>query len=179
MFFGIEAEARLELIESIEEAKSSLFMVLNGTKMWFNQDLLEDFQYNNKTTTNLQGAAEFIANASLTYSDNKENPFTATVTANYSSDKIYALGSPEDKENSHVYFNNEIMEKGFTTVDMVLTKKFSKRLSMKLSAKNLLNPAIEQTQEIKSFVTNEVTNEVISSYKKGISVSFGLKINLN
>lgn len=176
--YGLELESKVELIKAKSINSSDLYLVLNATKMWFNQDLLEDYQYNNKTESGLQGASDFITNAALTYSNNKENEFAATITANYSSDKILALGAPEDFQNSDILFNNEIIEKGFTSIDMVLTKQVSEKISLKLSGKNLLNPKIEQTQDIKP-LSGALETAVVSSYRKGMSFSFSVKINLN
>ncbi|WP_297088925.1 TonB-dependent receptor [uncultured Draconibacterium sp.] len=176
--YGLEFETRLGLIKAEEEGMPGLDMIVNATKMWFNQDLLEEFQYNSKTETDLQGASGLILNGALTFSNNTANAFMATITGNYSSDKILALGAPEDFENSATLFNNEIVEKGFATVDLVVSKKLSKRLEIKVSGKNLLNPDIEQTQEIKP-LSGEASTEVVSSYKKGISFNFSLKINLD
>ena len=72
----------------------------------------------------------------------------------------------------------EIIEKGFATLDFVISKKISDRVALKFSGKNLLNPKIQQTQEIKPLSGNAST-EVVSSYKKGINLSLGVKINLN
>lgn len=176
--YGIEVETRLSIIEAETAEQPELYLIINATKMWFNQDLLKEFQYNNRTETDLQGAAGFIFNGALTYSNNKEKAFLATLSANYSSDKIFALGAPEDYENSGSLFNNEIVEQGFTTLDLIVSKKFSKRIGVKFSGKNLLNPKIEQTQEIKPLSTGIITNEVVSSYKKGINLSLGVTINL-
>ncbi|MDA3929030.1 MAG: TonB-dependent receptor [Prolixibacteraceae bacterium] len=175
--YGLEIEARFDLIKSKETGQPSLNISMNASKMWFSQDLLEDFVYNYKTTTGLQGASGFISNASLRYSSNTEKKFTATLIGNYSSDKIYSLGAPESKHYSNELFNNEIIEKGFTTIDFVMSKKISDKISLKFSAKNLLNPSIEQTQEIEP-QSGEAFTEVVRSYKKGISISLGLKINL-
>ena len=146
--------------------------------MWFKQDLLPDFEYNNKTELGLQGAAGFISNASLSFSNKKENEFTATLTGNYSSDKILALGAPEDFQNSDRLFNNEIIEKGFATVDLVISQKFNDKISLKITGKNLLNPKIEQTQEIAP-LSGIKSTEIVSSYRKGMSLNISLKINLN
>lgn len=176
--YGVEAEARFDIIKAETTGTPDLNVTLNATKMWFNQDLFKEFQYNNKTETDLQGAAGFIFNGAMSYSTNTENEFTATITGNYSSDKILALGSPEDFENSDRLFNNEIIEKGFATVDLVLSKDISDRFSLKLKAANLLNPKIEQTQEIKP-LSGEAFTDVVSSYRKGVSLGLELKINLN
>lgn len=176
--YGIELETRFALIKPDHSEMPELNVVLNASKMWFKQDLLEDFQYNNKTETDLQGASDFIFNGTVSFSNNKENEFQAAITGNYSSDKIFALGAPEDKTYSDTFFNNEIIEKGFVTLDMVISKQLSDRFSIKLSGKNLLNPEIKQTQEIQP-TSGDASNEIIKSYKKGISLSLDLKINLN
>ncbi|MBI9056622.1 MAG: TonB-dependent receptor [Labilibaculum sp.] len=176
--YGVELETRFALIKPDNTEMPELNVVLNASKMWFKQDLLEDYQYNNKTETDLQGASDLIFNGTLSFSNNKVNEFQAAITGNYSSDKIFALGAPEDKTYSDTFFNNEIIEKGFVTLDMVVSKKLSDRFSIKLSGKNLLNPEIKQTQEIQP-ISGNASNEIIKSYKKGISLSLSLKINLN
>ena len=121
--------------------------------MWFNQDLLEEFQYNNITESDLQGASDLILNSSLSYNSKTEKEFNATLTGNYSSDKVFALGSPEDFSNSDVLYNDEIIEKGFFTLDFVLSKMLTKKLQIKLVCRNLLNPDIQQTQLIRDINT--------------------------
>lgn len=169
---GFEFETRLALID---RENSNLNLNFNATKMWFNQDLLEEFQYNQKTESDLQGASDFIINTALSYSNNQENEFIATLSGNYSSNKIYALGAPEDFTNSAVLYNDEIIEKGFVALDIVLSKKLNENLSLKLTGKNILNPNIEQSQKVKSLSTQVETNEIISSYKKGMNLSLGVK----
>lgn len=169
---GIEFETRLDIIDT---ENSSLNLNFNATRMWFKQDLFEEFQYNEKVESNLQGASELILNTALSYTNNSENEFIATLSGNYSSDKIYALGAPEDFTNSAVLYNDEIIEKGFVTLDLVLSKKLHKNLLLKLTGKNILNPAIEQSQKVKSLSTQVETNEIISSYKKGANISLGIK----
>lgn len=172
--FGLEFESRINLIEN-EDEKSILDFNANITKMWFNQDLLEEFQYKNVKESDLQGASDLILNASLGYNNQKENEFTANLTGNYSSDKVFALGSPEDFANSDILFNDEIIEKGFITMDLVMSKKLSKNWQIKFVARNLLNPAIKQTQMIRNINTGITTNEVVSSYKKGSQFNLSVK----
>jgi len=171
--FGLELEARTDLIKNDDE-QGILNITGNITKMWLKQDLLEDYQYNNITESSLQGASDFIVNSSLSYNDKKEHAFIATLTGNYSSDKIFSLGSPEDKTNSASLYNDEIIEKGFVSLDFVMSKDLTKNLAVKLVGRNLLNPEIKQTQLVKSFITNIETNETVLSYKKGsqLTVSF-------
>ncbi len=176
--YGLEFEARYGIIKPSESNRAGLNIVVNATRMWFTQDLLEDFQYNGTSESGLEGASDFIANGSLTFTNNKENKFDATLTANYSSDKIFALGAPESQGDKFTLFNSEIVEMGFTTLDLVVSQKISKRISIKLKAKNLLNPDIEQTQYVKH-TSEEPKTEVVRSYKKGISIGLGIKIKLN
>lgn len=176
--YGFELETRLSLLAAESSAMPELNLILNATKMWFNQDLLEEFQYNNTAETELQGASDFILNGTLSFSNNKENEFMATLTGNYSSDKILALGAPEDFENSATLFNSEIIEKGFAAVDLVISKKLTRAIALKFSGRNLLNPKLEQTQNIKPLNGDPYT-ATVSSYRKGIELTLGLKINLN
>ncbi len=169
---GLEFETRFNLIDT---ENSNLNLNFNATKMWFKQDLLEEFQYKGITESDLQGASDFILNTALSYNNNKENEFVATLSGNYSSDKIYALGAPEDFSNSAVLYNDEILEKGFVTLDMVLIKKLTKNISLKLTGKNILNPSIEQSQKVKPLSSEIETNEIISSYKKGMNLNLGIK----
>lgn len=174
--FGFEAEGRLDILKNNDE-QTILNATANVTKMWLNQDLLENFQYKNKTESNLQGASDLILNGSLTYNNKKEKPFIATLTANYSSDKIFALGAPEDKTNSATLYNDEIIEKGFVTLDAVLSKKLTNKLSVKLIGRNILNPEIKQTQLVRNLNTGIETNETVFSYKKGQRLSLSFSYN--
>ncbi len=172
--FGVELETRLNLIEN-EDEKPILNFNTNITKMWFNQDLLEEFQYKNITESDLQGASDLILNGSLGYNNQKEKECIVTLTGNYSSDKIFALGSPEDFANSSILYNDEIIEKGFFTLDLVVSKKITDKLLLKFIGSNLLNPNIQQTQSIRDINTSIETNEIVSSYKKGSLLSINLK----
>tara|TARA_R110002073_G_scaffold279026_1_gene442910 strand:+ start:154317 stop:157046 length:2730 start_codon:yes stop_codon:yes gene_type:complete len=170
--FGLELETRFDLINREEGAKLNL--VFNAATMWHNQDLSENFQYKERTESGLQGASDFIMNTGLTYSNGKENEFLASLSGNYASDKIYSLGSPEDFTNSATLYNDEIIEKGFATIDLLLSKTLNKKFTIKLTGKNLLDPSIKQTQKIKNLNTQVETNETVLSYKKGLFLSLGI-----
>ena len=171
--FGFEVESRLDIIKN-EDEKGILNFTANATKMWFNQDLLPNFRYNGRTESDLQGASDLILNGSLTYNSRTEKEFIATLVGNYSSDKVFSLGGPEDFANSAVLFNEEIVEKGFVTLDLILSKQLSKGLTVKLIGRNLLNPDIDQTQFIRNQNTLIETNEVVRRYNSGTQLSLGL-----
>ncbi|MBJ6366728.1 TonB-dependent receptor [Snuella sedimenti] len=172
--YGLELETRLDLIKN-EEDKSLLDFNANLTKMWFNQDLFREYQYKDVTETDLQGASDLILNGSLSYNSNTEREFSATLTGNYASDKIFALGSPEDFDNSDVLYNDQIIEKGFVTMDLVVSKEITKKLQLKFVGRNLLNPKIEQIQAVRNISSGVETIETVSSYKKGSLLSLSLK----
>ena len=169
-------EGRINLVENDDE-KSILSANMNLTKMWFNQDILELYQYNGQKETGLQGASDFIVNSSISFRSRSEKEFLASITGNYSSDKIYALGSPEDFTNSATLFNDEIIEKGFVSLDLVVSKKINKKLSVRVVGKNLFNPRIEQKQLITVFDANDnivsLTNQTVQSYKRGSVINIG------
>lgn len=164
---GLEAEARLNIYET---DNAVLRFIGNATKMWFNQNLLPKYQYNNKTTTGLQGAPEFISNVSLSY-ENQKNNLIASISGNYSSDRIAALGHPLSASEPNVYFNEDIIEKGFISLDVVLSYNLTDKIALKLTGKNLLNPTIEQTQKIKTF-DNIESEQFVESYQKGTKMQF-------
>ncbi|WP_335964958.1 TonB-dependent receptor [Galbibacter sp. PAP.153] len=183
--YGLELETRVDLIKSAETDKGyDLNLNLNATRMWHEQDLKEiydedgnfirTFRYNGKTETGLQGASDWIFNSSLSFATKSENEFNATVTANYASDKIFALGAAEVQTNSETYYNDEIIEKGFVTLDAVLSKDFAKHWNLRLIGRNLLNPTIERTQKVKPVNTGIETNKVVRSYTRGTTLSLGL-----
>ncbi|MCG1034884.1 TonB-dependent receptor [Polaribacter sargassicola] len=170
---GLEFETKTSFIKN-EEDDTVLGFTANLTKMWFNQDLYDIFQYKGKTESDLQGASDLIVNGSLSYSSNKENEFSATLTGNYSSDKVFALGSPEDFVSSATLYNDEIIEKGFVSLDLVLSKELNEHLTVKFIGRNLLNPDIKQTQLV-NYLNAEEVNEVVSNYKQGVQLSLGIK----
>ncbi|AQS94728.1 TonB-dependent receptor [Polaribacter sp. BM10] len=172
--YGVELEAKTDLIKN-DDDEGVLNITGNITKMWLKQDLLKDFQYKDVTESSLQGASDFIINSSLSYSDKKEKEFIATLTGNYSSDKIFALGSPEDFANSASLYNDEILEKGFVALDLVVSKKLTDNLVVKFVGRNLLNPEIKQTQKVRDLITEIETNQTVLSYKKGSQLTLSVK----
>ncbi|GAB7258122.1 TonB-dependent receptor [Polaribacter sp. OB-PA-B3] len=172
--YGLELEAKTDLIKN-DDDEGVLNITGNVTKMWLKQDLLKDFQYKDITESSLQGASDFIINSSLSYSDKKEKEFIATLTGNYSSDKIFALGSPEDFANSASLYNDEILEKGFVALDLVVSKKLTDNLVVKFVGRNLLNPEIKQTQKVRDLISEIETNQTVLSYKKGSQLTLSVK----
>ncbi|MGB5553046.1 MAG: TonB-dependent receptor [Flavobacteriaceae bacterium] len=187
---GFEAETKIDLVSPItndEDASTSgygLNLIFNATKMWHSQDLKEirdengnfirTFRYKGLTETGLQGASDWILNTSLNFTTAGENAFNASLTANYASDKIFALGAPEIQSQSETFYNDAIIEKGFVVIDAVLSKELGEHWSLRLMGRNLLNPEIKRTQLVRPSTTNIETEETVRSYTAGSQFSIGL-----
>lgn len=181
--YGLEIEGRVNLIAG--DDKPNLRLNLNASRMWHKQDLKEiidaegnfvrTFRYKGLTETGLQGASEWIANASLNYNTNTENPFEATLSINYASDKIYALGSAEVQTSSDINYNDAIVENGFVTLDLILSKKLTEHFKIGLTGRNLINPEIKRTQLVKPSTTNIESEQTVLSYTRGRQL--GLNLN--
>lgn len=178
--YGLELDADLDLIKADENGAIDLGFGMNAAYLWHSQDLKVNeekrysFRYKNLTETGLQGASDWILNAALNFATHTENQTRASISANYASDKIYALGAPEIQTQSEVYYNDAIMEKGFVMLNAVLGHDLNEHLSLELKAKNLLNPRIERTQLVRPVGGTE-TEETVRSFKKGMVVSLQLK----
>ncbi len=188
--FGFEAETKLNLIEPVtndEDGSMSgygLNLILNATRMWHNQDLKEvrdadgnfirTFRYKGLTSTGLQGASDWILNTSLNFNTVGENPWDASLTANYASDKIFALGAPEIQSESETFYNDAIVEKGFVVLDAVIGKEIGEHWRLRLTGSNLLNPEIRRTQLVRPSTTGIQTEETVRSYSLGAQLSLGV-----
>ena len=186
--YGVELETRVNLYKSEDEAGSNLRLGLNATRMWHKQDLKEiydadgnfirTFRYKGLTEEGLQGASDYIFNANLNFTTNSENPFDASLVANYASNSILALGAPEIQTESDINYNDAIIEVGYVTLNAIISKQFAKNWQLQLRAQNLLNPEIKRTQLVKPSTTNIETNQVVRSYSLGSTFSLGLTYSL-
>lgn len=181
--YGIELAGRVNILGGEDEPQ--LKLNTNVSRMWHKQDLKEvfdaegnfvrTFRYKNLTETGLQGASDWIVNASLNYSTNTDKAFDATLSGNFASDRIYALGAPEIQTSGDVNYNDAIVENGFVMLDLILGKQLTEHLKLGFTAKNLLNPEIKRTQLVKPSTTNIETEATVLSYKRGMQL--GLNLN--
>lgn len=170
--FGLEAEARINLLKTDD---SKLRLTSNFTYMNHTQDLFKIYQYADVKKSDLAGASDYIVNGGLNYVFDLENPLNVNISANYFSDKIFALGAPNNQTDRDTQYMDQIIEKSFVTLDLTMSKKFNDRFSIKASAKNILNPFVDQTQNVLDLNDETtVTNEVVSRYKKGVDYSVSL-----
>ncbi|WP_435135193.1 TonB-dependent receptor domain-containing protein [Formosa sp. A9] len=186
--FGLELEADLGLISSTEDNGLNLDLGFNFTRMWHNQDLrtiyndngsiASTFTYNGKDEIGLEGASDYIVNASLNFSTNWERKFNANISGNYASDKIYALGSAPDSQTTQSnLYNNEIIEKGFVVLNATINQELSDNIDLSFKAFNILNPEIKRTQDVRSISTGTESTQTTRSYKNGATISLGVNIN--
>lgn len=182
---GIELEAKMNILELENTAKiSTLF---NLTRMWHKQDLRaadpenginDEFRYGDTTEIGLQGASDWIFNGSLTYSNNRESDLSVTLSGNYASDKIFALGGTTQATVFDILYDNEIVEEGFFTLDCIISKDLVKGLKMRLIAQNLIDPEIKRTQVIDDAETNQaIKKATVLSYTKGRTFNVNLSYN--
>lgn len=185
---GLELESRVDLLSMKDGHGMDMNLGLNATRMWHEQDLKEirddngsfirTFRYKGLTKTDLQGASDWIFNGSLNMITGSENPLMMSLSASYASDKVYALGAPERQTDSETFYNDAIIEKGFVTLDAVITKELGTHWSLKFSGKNLLNPEIERVQNIRPSTTGLETTETVRSYTRGAILSVGINYSL-
>ena len=185
--FGLELETRLELIRMEDGAAYDFNLGFNASRMWHSQDLkelrnedgqlLRTFRYKGLTETGLQGASDWIFNGSLNLVVGTEYPFMASLVANYASDKIYALGAPERQTESETFYNDAIVEKGFISLDAVLSQDLGDHWGIKFTGKNLLNPTVERVQDVRPSTTGIETTQTVRSYTRGAVLSLGINYN--
>ncbi|MDT0675131.1 TonB-dependent receptor [Autumnicola musiva] len=179
--YGLEFDADLKILNPKEG--SSLDFSINATKMWHEQDLkdvyneegalVRTFKYKNKTSSGLQGASDWIFNAALNYETDWERSLSANLSANYASDKIFALGSTNNVRDYENYYNDEIIEKGFVSLNAVLVQELNENWNLRFTGKNLINPEIERTQKIKP-IGGQERNETVFSYTRGTVLNLGI-----
>ncbi|MGB0949197.1 MAG: TonB-dependent receptor domain-containing protein, partial [Marinirhabdus sp.] len=182
---GIELETKANVINGKEKGTPNLALRFNATRMWHTQGLkdvfadngtfVRSFRYKGLKKTGLQGASDWILNTSINLSTNGENPIEVSLSGTYSSDKIFALGSPEEQTTSDINYNDAIVEKGFVALNLILNKRINNHWNVGFSGKNLLDPQIKRTQLVRPSTTGIETEQTVQSYTRGV----GLGINLN
>lgn len=181
--YGIEVGTSLDVIDNENPSGLDIQIGFNASRMWHEQDLKDEyrdgrfirtFRYNNKTSVGLQGASDWIFNGSVNFSTQTENSFMASIVANYASESLLALGAPEVQTQPDVFYNDQIIEKGFVTLDVILNQNFGEHWEIQFRGQNLLNPKIEHVQDIRPSSTGIEKTETVRSYTLGAVLSLGL-----
>lgn len=157
---GFEMEIRKNLfvrpLGRGSDAINKLSIGINGSYIYTNAKIP---MATVTTGSQLEGAAPWIANIDVSHVIKDESKsLTNTLVLNCSSDKVYTIGTQG-------YQN--IMEKGFLTLDFVSQAKLNKYISLNLKARNLLNPSYKLVRK-----ANESGQEItLGDYKKGLDIS--------
>ena len=130
--YGAEFEFIFNLA-NISEKLEKVSLGLNTSVMKTKVEIAEDNKLENKPTRELQGASNWIINADAKYEFKlgKHVTNTATLVYGVKGKNIYAVGTAG---LDHIY------EMPFHKLDFVYSTKFTKNLSAKFSADNILNP---------------------------------------
>ncbi len=164
--YGAELEIRKNILKRVTEQGKS-HKLSTGINASY---LFTDIKLNEQTFTNhwseLEGAAPGIINADLSYLlDKNDFSWTSSLVLNYFSERIYTIGTQGYQD---------IMEKGIPMLDFATSVKVNKRWGLNLKAGNLSNPNFRLTRE----PSGSVESIILSDYKKGVSVSFGVSYKL-
>lgn len=123
---------------------------------------------------------EYIVNAYINY-QHESWGLDSTLSVNWISDRLVAVGGTGDEETYPGLFDEE-----FATLNLVISKKLTESLSLKLSIKNLTDPWIKQVydpelglsvghQDLPGYAPVGFEDPYArSSYKKGRSYSLSL-----
>ncbi len=136
-------------VEAVSDSKSSIPLDFTNTK------------------TELEGASPILLNADISYQF-KKNDFelNTSVVVNQFSDRIYSVG---------VSGYNDVEESGLTTLDFVASSKLNKHWGLSIKAKNLLDPEYQLKRKASGVNSESI---VLSSFKKGITLSMGISYKL-
>lgn len=178
--FGAEIEGRMYLIKK-RDSLPNLKIAGNVSYISHTQDLKEirnesgnisrTFRYGGKNEIGLEGASDWITNLSLTLNSGGQYPYEVTLSGNYASDKVYALGSPRNQATPDIEFNGEIIETGVVTLDFIFSKDINDHWTIGANAKNLLNPTVKREQFARNLVTGIESNNTVLTYSNGVNAS--------
>ena len=156
---GIEVEIRKFITQTLK-------IDFNASYIYTHISLPENGVYTDQSRA-LQGASPYLVNLDLNYSPELLNKKQLSLSA------IYNLQGPRINTVGINGVSN-VIEKAFHSLDFVGSYSLSEKLRIKLQAKNIINQEQKFTQEIR----DTGKNLVVAHYKKGMSLSLGLSIDL-
>jgi outer membrane receptor protein involved in Fe transport len=166
---GAELEYKKVLFNLDSENAEKLTGGINVSYLYSEQDLDND-KVNEETngtrpttftntTGKFTGASPLLLNADLSFYrewNNKNSNLTTTLTYNYFSDRVNAIGTLE---------KGDLVDKAVGSLDFIVKSKLNKNYGLGMVVKNILDPTINRVQENKSGDIN------VLSYKKGLNLS--------
>ena len=164
--YGAEFEFIFNLA-NLSDKLDKVSIGLNTSVMKTKVEIADDNKLENSPSRELQGASNWIVNADAKYEFKlgKKVTNTATLVYGVKGKNIFAVGTAG---LDHIY------EMPFHKLDFVYSSKFTKNLSAKFSADNILNPY--QRFELGNNSKYEITESslVLKEYKKGVGFSLSL-----
>lgn len=151
---GVEAEFRKSILPNLRAG-------LNASYIYTKIVLPEGGIYTDKNRA-LQGASPYLINADINWSPLQQNE------KNLSLALVYNLRGPRIASVGINGVGN-VVEEAFHSLDFNAIMQFSRKMQLKLSAKNLLDQANRYKQEVAD--TGE--NVLVEKQKKGLSFSVG------
>lgn len=163
--YGVEVEFRKQL-NVISPALEHFYFSTNFAIIQSSYPIPQDEIENSRnvdttyttTTRPFQGQAPFIANAILTYLD-FEKGWESSIAFNVSGRKLY---------NIALRATPDVYEEPAPQLDFKISKRFGKNYSVAFTAKNILNPMFERTQEYKG------VTYIADSYQAGTLLGFNV-----
>ncbi len=164
---GGEFEIKKILFERDSDLKENVTFGFNASYMYNNQDfssgkVIKETDLNVTFTNSegkLTGASDLLLNSDISFFKEFSNKrdFLATVTYNYFSDRIYAIGTNT---------RGNIVDKAVGTLDLILRSNISKNIGLGFSIKNILDPKVEREQDDQ--------NVLVETYQKGLNLKFSI-----
>lgn len=163
--YGVEVEFRKQL-NAISPALENFYFSTNFAIIQSSYPIPQDEIENSRnvdttyttTTRPFQGQAPFIANAILTYLD-FEKGWESSIAFNVSGRKLY---------NIALRATPDVYEEPAPQLDFKISKRFGKNYSVAFTAKNILNPRFERTQEYKG------VTYIADSFQAGTLLGFNV-----
>ncbi|MFM9947919.1 MAG: TonB-dependent receptor domain-containing protein [Saprospiraceae bacterium] len=163
--YGVEVEFRKQL-NAISPALENFYFSTNFAIIQSTYPIPQDEIENSRnvdttyttTTRPFQGQAPFIANAILTYLD-FEKGWESSIAFNVSGRKLY---------NIALRATPDVYEEPAPQLDFKISKRFGKNYSVAFTAKNILNPRFERTQEYKG------VTYIADSFQAGTLLGFNV-----
>ena len=165
---GIEIEARKNL-SFIDLSLSGFVFGGNFSYIWSKVDIdskelesIRTYEPDASSTRPFQGQSPYLVNLYVSY-DEETSGWSASIFYNVFGKRLATVGSVGAPD---------VYEKPFQMLTASVSKKLFQDLSLKITAKNILNSKMEKYQEFKG------KEFIYSSYQLGSGISLELKYNL-
>lgn len=168
--YGLELEGRLLLSTLFRTPDHALWSKLTA---FANYALIRSrVTLNSATATDsvrpLQGQSPYVINAGIQY-QNEESGTTVSAAFNQVGDRIFIVGSSQEPS---------VWEKGRAVLDLSFSQEVNKKLSLKLTARDLLAPDLIFYNDIDANQTWSAGDDQMWRTNFGPTVTFGLTYQL-